>query len=237
MNGYIHPVAAPIPYWIRWVMITILQHGRGEPPGLVEEICIERGLAYECIPIYETLDLPSISSSHLVVLGGQMSVNDDREYPFLEAERATIREYLRCSRPVLGICLGSQQIARACGAQVYPLVREIGWSEVLRAPDARLAGFPARATVFQWHGETFDLPENGRLEYTGNRVKHQVFTLGSALGIQFHIEMTRDLIERWCTDLEPGYRQQILSETNQYLAGSTALCRRMMDWFAGGARR
>jgi len=218
-------------------MITFLQHGRGEPPGLIEEICVERGLDFECIPVYETLDLPCVSSSHLVILGGQMSVNDDREFPFLEAEREIVRDYLRCGRPVLGICLGAQQIARACGARVYPLVREIGWSEVRRVSEGRLDGFPARAAVFQWHGDTFDLPGKSLLEYTGSRVKHQAFTIRSALGVQFHIEMTGDLIERWCRDLEPEQRRQILSETDRYLAGSTALCRRMMDWFIGEMQR
>jgi GMP synthase-like glutamine amidotransferase len=138
---------------------------------------------------------------------------------------------------VLGVCLGAQQIARACGARVYPQEREIGWSEVRRAPEARLSGFPARTAVFQWHGETFDLPKNGRLEYSGDRVRHQAFTLGSALGVQFHIEMTGDLIERWCRDLDRRYRRQILSETDEFLAGSAALCRRIMDWFAGGMQR
>lgn len=231
---YIHPATARIPYRIRWIMITILQHGRHEPPGLIEEICVERGIAYDCVPVYETLEVPPVSSSGLIVLGGQMSVNDDSEFPFLEAERTIVRDFIRRERPVLGICLGAQQIARACGARVYPAVREIGWSEVLRAPEGRLKGFPARVAVFQWHGDTFGMPDRGRLEYAGRRVKHQAFTLGSALGVQFHIEMTGDLIGRWCTVLDPVRRQQILGETERYLGESMALCRRVMEWMTGG---
>ncbi|HEX9443892.1 MAG TPA: gamma-glutamyl-gamma-aminobutyrate hydrolase family protein, partial [Candidatus Binatia bacterium] len=99
----------------------------------------------------------------LVVLGGPMSVNQTAEYPHLAAEMRLIERALEQGLPVLGICLGAQLIAAALGARVYPnREKEIGWYDVSPAENAGgdplVAHFRPSEKIFQWHGDTFDIP-------------------------------------------------------------------------------
>ncbi len=138
----------------------------------------------------------------LVILGGPMEVYEAEKYPFLKWEMRLIRQTYK-DKPVFGICLGAQLIAAALGARVYPYIREVGWRKVRRVADVPL---PEEIEVFQWHGDTFDLPENARLIYEGEEVKNRCFIVDKAFAIQFHIEMTFDLIEKWVS------REKTLSE-------------------------
>ena len=113
-----------------------------------------------------------------------MSVNDETQYPFLHEEKALIRHFVAEGKAVCGICLGAQLIASVFGAKVYPCGEEVGWSAV-RWTDGHL---PAECTVFQFHGETFDLPAAGVLLATGTVVPLQALAVGSAVGFQFHVE-------------------------------------------------
>jgi GMP synthase-like glutamine amidotransferase len=141
------------------------------------------------------------SPSGLILMGGPMSANDD--LPWIPHEIAAIREAVKLDIPVLGICLGAQLIARALGARVYANPKkEIGWSPIHWTPaaatDRLFHGLPNPETVFQWHGETFDLPPGAEhLAYSAG-CRHQVFRVGrSAYGIQFHPEVTPAIIEDW----------------------------------------
>jgi GMP synthase (glutamine-hydrolysing) len=212
-------------------MITIFQHGEGEPPGYIGNVCNEQGCSFECVPLYETQEVPQQDSSHLIILGGTMSVNDEKEFPFLRSEKELIRRYIRTGRPVLGICLGAQMIANACGKRVYPFVRERGWVEVWRDSGATLPHLPVRATVFHWHADTFDLPCGASREYYGDQVLNQAFTLGSALGVQFHIEITEGIIREWIRELEVEERTMIEIGTKRYIEESQQLCRMMVAAF------
>ncbi len=132
----------------------------------------------------------------LIIMGGPMSVNDGGRYPWLAAETRAIADAVSAGRRVLGICLGAQLIAHALECRVFPSdVKEIGWSAVHRVGGAAgpLAALPGRTLVFQWHGETFDLPAGAVNHFASDACTHQAFQLGeSVLALQFHLETTRE---------------------------------------------
>jgi GMP synthase-like glutamine amidotransferase len=132
-----------------------------------------------------------------------MNVDEVDRYPFLRAEVGWIREAVEARIPVLGICLGAQLLAKALGAAVYPnRIKEIGWYEIAltaeAASDPLFEGCSPRQTVFQWHGDTFDLPAGAVHLATSPLCRHQAFRYGpSAYGLQFHAEMTAALVDDW----------------------------------------
>jgi GMP synthase (glutamine-hydrolysing) len=214
------------------VKVIAFQHVPNEPLGLFETILRENGTPYEYVRLYETNEVPLLdSASHLIFMGGPMSVNDEREYPYLKQEKTLIRRCVATGKPVLGVCLGAQLIADACGGRVYPDTLEIGWHHVQRVGDGPLLGFPSRFPVFQLHGETFDIPPGGTLLCTGDTVKNQAFSYGSALGLQFHLEPTIDVIKDWVFDIDAALRDRILQESGEKLAASSALCHILADRF------
>lgn len=137
------------------------------------------------------------------MLGGPAAAYETEKYPYLAREIELIRRYLDRELPVLGICLGSQLLAAACGGRVYhgQLGKEIGWAEVKLTQsgisDRLWTGFPARFTTFHWHGDTFDLPEGAEvLARTDKYV--QAFRMGSnAYGVQFHPEVVPKELASW----------------------------------------
>lgn len=139
----------------------------------------------------------------LVVLGGPLSVNDTADYPFLTPEIAFVRQCIREGKPVLGLCLGAQLIARALDARVYPMGhKEVGWSPLSATAQGQV--HPLRhlllggLEVLHFHGETFDLPEGAELLASTELCKNQAFSVGPrVLGLQFHPEVTAQGLESW----------------------------------------
>ena len=131
-----------------------------------------------------------------------MSANDD--LPWIQHEIAAIREAVHRGIPVLGICLGAQLIARALGARVFRNPeKEIGWSPLhwtaAATTDPLFHGFSAPETVFQWHGETFDLPPDAEWLAYSEACRNQAFRAGAGVyGLQFHLEVTPAMIADWC---------------------------------------
>jgi GMP synthase-like glutamine amidotransferase len=144
---------------------------------------------------FESEPLPSPAEIDLlIIMGGPMSVNDEREFPWLGDEKRFIREVISTDKAVLGVCLGAQLIASALGARVYPNpAKEIGWFPVFAEPcdSGAVFSFPPTALVFHWHGETFDLPAGAVRLARSQACRNQAFQVGaSVIGLQFHLETT-----------------------------------------------
>ncbi|HET8696771.1 MAG TPA: glutamine amidotransferase [Gammaproteobacteria bacterium] len=179
------------------------RHVAFEDLGLLAPLLAKRGhaVSYVDAPVADLSDFDPVAPDLLVVLGGPIGVYEDDLYPFLDAETALIARRLAAQRPTLGICLGSQLMAKALGARVYPsAVKEIGWAPLALTAEGHAS--PLRhlesVSVLHWHGDTFDLP-HGAVRLASTAVcKNQAFSLGpAALALQFHAEAAGRALEAW----------------------------------------
>jgi GMP synthase-like glutamine amidotransferase len=187
---------------IRVKPVFIFRHLACEGPGYLADFLAARDIPYRLFPIDEGAEVPvwPVEAGALVFMGGSMSVNDP--LPWIARELDLIRAACDRGMPVLGHCLGAQLIARALGGEVRANpVREIGWLEVetVEAPAAHglIARLPRRFEGFHWHGETFTLPAGATLIMKSRHCAHQAFVHGSALGLQFHVEVTAPMVREW----------------------------------------
>lgn len=229
--------------------VLAVRHVPHEPLGQLETFLNEAGLAIQTVDLFnhvpQSLDLRQAAA--LIVMGGPMNVDQTDRYPFLARDVEWIRQALELHVPMLGICLGAQLLAKALGARVYANgVKEIGWYplEILPAAqgDPLFAGARSTETVFQWHGDTFDLPAGAVHLAQSRQCKHQAFRYGQwAYGLQFHIEMTPDMVQSWLAD--PGNRDElaqldyidpsaILAQTPEKMPAMAELGRRVLGRFA-----
>jgi GMP synthase (glutamine-hydrolysing) len=215
-------------------MITIWQHGPDEPAGEVQEYLTQIREPFEIVRLYETRRVPKNLPSHLIILGGQMSVNDTKDCPFFFDEQTIIREMIAQKKPVLGICLGAQMIAASLGERVFSSTPERGWCRIAGCHPAWKEIFPGEFTVFHWHNETFNLPKGAILLSTGKTVNNQAFRAGSAVGVQFHPEVTFPTISRWCESIRHDEREVICNGTERYLTKSKKRCCDLLEAFIGG---
>ncbi len=144
--------------------VFVLRHMPQEGLGTLETALSRAGVEFRYFDLYRDVptQLPLDEASGLVVLGGAMNVDEVEQYPFLALDICWIEQALALELPLLGVCLGSQLLAKALGSRVYPnRVKEIGWYPVELLPSADndpLFAQSGARTVFQWHGDTFDLP-------------------------------------------------------------------------------
>lgn len=144
--------------------------------------------------------LPNVHAlDWLLIMGGAMACYEEDTFPFLTGEKNFIRECIQTGKTVIGICLGSQLLAECLGAKVYPnTYKEIGFLPVIlhaaSPPHPLLKDFPPVLDLFQWHGDTFDLPEGATLLATSEACKNQAFMKGKCLGMQFHWEADEMII-------------------------------------------
>jgi len=185
------------------VKVLVFRHIAFEGPGHIAAVLEDCGIGLEYTDLYQgDLPDPRIGDyAGLIFLGGPMSANDP--LPYLERERALIARAAAQGQPILGICLGSQLIARSLGAGVRGNgEKEIGWFEIqftgAAAEDALFTGIRGPETVFHWHGETWDLPPGAELLASSRACANQAFRAGSNIyGLQFHLEVTPGMIADW----------------------------------------
>lgn len=184
--------------------VAVFRFSQTEGPGYLGSFLTQKGILWEQINVDTGDSVPEDIADYagLVLMGGPMSVND--ELPWIRPLLDLIRKAVSEGVPVLGHCLGGQLMSKALGGTVgRNPVKEIGWGEVFKvgtdpAPDW-LGLLPPSFEVFQWHGETFSIP-NGAVRLLESRFcANQAYLLDQRhLGLQCHVEMTAAMVEAWC---------------------------------------
>ncbi len=182
---------------------VVIRHIHFEDLGTLEPVLRERGyqVRYVDPALEELAALDNVAPDLLVVLGGPIGAFDDDTYPFLAGELELVRKQLAAARPLLGICLGAQLIARALGARVAPMgVKEIGFGplDLTTAGQASALAGLRTTPVLHWHGDQFEIPPGAVRLASTPTCGNQAFAVGATvLGLQFHLEADAGRIERW----------------------------------------
>ena len=220
--------------------LVILQHAPHEGPSRARSAFDRAGFTSDILRLDLGVDVPNTTEGMdaLLVLGGSMGVGDlgDPRYPFLGPEIELLERAIEHDFPTLGICLGSQLLARAAGANVYPnkpghsLVREVGWGALHFTRSAGeepvLEGLDTAEIMLHWHGDTFDLPRGATLLASTLHCPNQMFRLKNRVfGLQFHPEVDENDIVRWVEEdaeyvegaLGPAGAARIVADMKRYM--------------------
>jgi GMP synthase (glutamine-hydrolysing) len=172
---------------------------------------IDRRIEYVTLHAYEGKPFPASNNfDSFIVAGTPISINEIGEYGFLRKEHAYLRDIVNSNKPCLGICFGAQLLASILGAEVSKdRVMEIGKFEVRLTPVGQkvcfFKGFPLEFPVFQWHVDTFNVPEGAKILVTGDECRNQAFKHKNIVGLLFHLEITADEASNWTSE----YRDEL----------------------------
>jgi GMP synthase-like glutamine amidotransferase len=205
--------------------VLLVQNTRIEGSGYLGELLKKDGFEITSVNAKHE-KLSDKDFSLIIILGAPESANDD--LPYLQAEQRLIKKSVEQNTPVLGICLGSQLIAKTFGAKVYSgPKKEIGFYDDLTVSDNNsfFSGFQNPFTVFHWHGDTFDLPEGATRLASSEYYPNQAFQYKSAVGLQFHLEVNEEMVNLWLDNTEKKLQkipnidpQKIRSEINENIS-------------------
>ncbi len=195
------------------MIINLIQQASDEGPGIIADWAYLR--KYQLL-IYHPEQfgiLPSIKNSNLlIILGGPMSANQPLDW--LIRERKLISKAIKQNLPILGICLGAQQIAKTLGAKIEPSNKEVGWDPVyLKKPFNNL---PKKLIVLHWHSESFTLPSKAQLLFSSQYLKNQGFLFKDRIvGLQFHLETKTSNLKEMLLNDGKFVQNSILKQNSQ----------------------
>lgn len=183
----------------------IIQNCALEGLGLYESYLAEHAEACDIVHAFEEQP-PPLDAYDVVVVGGTPDpVYHRSRYAYLSAVYELLKAAVRSDQPCLGVCGGAQLVAAALGAEVRPNPeKEIGFYQLSLTEDggadSLLRGFPEHFEAFQWHGDTFAIPKGGRRLVEGEKCRNQMFRCGNVVGVQFHLEISREDAVRWAAE-------------------------------------
>lgn len=210
--------------------LLVLRHEPFEHLGYFEDVLRDRKISF----IYSDLgEIPDLGAHHgLIVMGGPQSANDQE----MALELHFIQHALDAKTPVLGICLGAQLIAKALGADVYRNPeREIGWAPVhltdAAATDPVVGRLSSPTMFFHWHAETFMLPPGAVSLAYSDKCRQQAFRFRDTVyGIQFHPEITPEMIVDWSTQpVNCGDAESLDAPLDPNAADSAHMARQILE--------
>ena len=187
--------------------VLLVQNTRIEGSGYLGELLSNDGFDITSINAKHEI-IPDKKFSLVVILGAPESANDN--LPYLVEEQKLIKNSVNDNIPVLGICLGSQLIAKTFGAKVYKgPTKEIGfYHDLTISNNSKLFdGFKNPFSVFHWHGDTFDLPTGATRLALSENYPNQAFQYKSAIGLQFHLEVNAQMVNLWLDKTEQKLQQ------------------------------
>ena len=205
--------------------VLVVQNTRIESSGYLGELLSRDGFDITSINAKHE-PIPNKKFSLVVILGAPESANDN--FPYLIEEQELIKNSVNDDIPVLGICLGSQLIAKTFGAKIYSgPKKEIGFYNDLKisSDSTFFSGFQNPFTVFHWHGDTFDLPQGALRLASSKHYPNQAFQYKSAIGLQFHLEVNEEMVNLWLDNTKEKLQkisyinpQEIRSEINENIS-------------------
>lgn len=225
--------------------LLVIQNSPTASLGVLEKCLRDRDVAVKILnpSMGDRLSLDT-SYSGLIILGGPMNAEEDANYPHLMDVVRLVQLFAAQNKPILGICLGAQLIARAFGQRVYQHnAVEIGFTP-LKALSA-IANDPLLSTalpsdresihLMEWHFDTFNLPDGAKLLMTGENCQNQAYRIGDNIyGFQCHFEVDRSILQDWLANgtdyLEsnhPHFPEQLSKQADLYLEESNRFCRQV----------
>lgn len=202
--------------------VLIIKNIPMEGPGTITEFLSHHSIDYRIIEAGMEEKIPSLEEyNYLIVMGGPMAVYEMDKFTFLRKVAHCMEEALKKNIKILGICLGAQLFAHVLGSKVYPgQEKEIGWLDITATEDGKkdevfntLIEPSGKATVLQWHGDTYDLPSGAIRLASSDLFKEQAFKYDDSYALQFHIEVTPQIIKDWFSDRED--LELILKQTEE----------------------
>ncbi len=199
--------------------ILILQHADSEHAGNIAAALQRDNRAYVTVEVFAGQSVPDDLGNFagLIVMGGPMGVYEHAKFGFIPDELQLLTQALEHGKPILGVCLGSQLLATALGAKVFPGPRkEIGWYDVSKLPgaggDTLFDALPESFMAMHWHGDIFDLPNGAVPLLRSDLTALQAFRYGkNAYGLLCHLELTYPQIDRMVQDFRTELDQAGLS--------------------------
>ena len=185
--------------------VLVVTHGEEMGPGWLEDALAEVGAEHETIDPSRGDPVPSDHWDKVIVLGGHMGAYDVEDHPWLEAEKDFIKQKITGGTPLLGVCLGAQQIADVIGGRAFRSdFTEAGrWTcQPTGAGRDDAVMSTIAGPVVAWHQDTFELPPDAELLGATNDYPH-AFRYGPALGVQFHPEVTPEMFRTWASLAKP----------------------------------